>query len=80
MKMVAALTAAMIVALACSFAFAEIKPCEELKGEIDARLQAKGVVNYMLEIVPADTDTDRKIVGTCEAGKKKIVYSKEKAK
>ncbi len=79
MKIAVALTVVVMV-LASSIAFAEIKPCDELKGEIDAKLQAKGVVNYTLEIMPADEDTDHKVVGTCEAGKKKIVYSKGKAK
>lgn len=51
------------------------KPCEELKGEIAAKLDAKGVKNYTLEIVPADeTTADKRIVGTCEGGTKKITY------
>jgi len=61
-------------------AFAQIKPCDELKGEIDAKLQAKSVVNYTLEIVPADEVKDQKVVGSCDGGKKKIIYTKEKAK
>lgn len=38
----------------CIPAFAQIKPCEELKSEIDAKLKEKGVADYTLEIVPAD--------------------------
>lgn len=50
------------------------KPCEELKSEIAAKLDAKGVQNYVLEIVPADQETDLRVVGTCEGGTKKITY------
>ncbi|HVO67740.1 MAG TPA: DUF1161 domain-containing protein, partial [Syntrophales bacterium] len=60
--------------------FAQIKPCNELKDEIDAKLEAKGVVNYTLEIVPADEVKDQKVVGSCDGGKQKITYKKEKAK
>jgi hypothetical protein len=57
------------------------KPCEELKSEIDAKLQAKGVKNYTLEIVPTDQANDLKagkIVGSCDGGTKKIVYTRAK--
>jgi hypothetical protein len=50
------------------------KPCEELKTEIAAKLDAKGVKSYTLEIVDKDKDAEGKVVGTCEGGTKKIVY------
>ncbi len=59
-------------------AFAEVKKCEELKTEIDAKLAAKGVKGYTLTILPADQVKDQKIVGSCEGGTKKISYSREK--
>ena len=55
------------------------KPCEELKTEITAKLDAKGVKGYSLEIVAKDSDAEGKVVGTCEAGSKKILYSKKAA-
>ncbi|MCP1521512.1 hypothetical protein J2Y74_005822 [Pseudomonas migulae] len=54
-------------------AFADGKPCEELKAEIAAKLDAKGVSNYSLEIVDKGA-ADGKVVGTCEKGTKQIVY------
>ena len=67
--------AAVFVVPACSYA--QAKPCEELKTEIAAKLDAKGVKGYSLDIVGKDADAgDGKIVGTCEAGAKKIVYKK----
>ncbi len=59
-------------------AFAEIKSCEELKAEIAAKLEAKGVKGYTLEILPADQVKDQNIVGSCEGGTKKISYSRTK--
>jgi hypothetical protein len=52
------------------------KPCEELKSEIDAKLQAKGVQNYTLEIVPAADVGDGKVVGSCNGGQDRIVYTR----
>jgi hypothetical protein len=73
--------ACVVVALfLCVPLFAEIKPCEELKNEIDAKLKEKGVVNYTLEIVPADQIKDQKVIGSCDGGKNKITYTKEAEK
>jgi hypothetical protein len=68
------------VLFVCASAFAGTKPCEELKNEIEEKLKAKGVVNYSLEIVPADQIKDQKVVGSCEGGTKKITYTKDKEK
>ena len=57
------------------------KDCDELKSEIDAKLQAKGVQNYTLEIKPTEETKelkDGKIVGSCDGGAKKIVYTRAK--
>ena len=70
-----------LVAVLCSTsAFAEIKSCEELKAEIEAKLKAKGVEGYTLEIIPTDQVKDQKIIGSCEGGSKKISYSRSKGK
>jgi hypothetical protein len=70
----------MIAFLALSFvvapAFAE-KNCEELKSEIGAKLEAKGVKSYTLDIIATEEVKDQKVVGSCEAGKKKITYKKD---
>ena len=53
------------------------KPCEELKAEIEAKIQAQGVTSYTLEIVTNDEVHDQNmVVGTCENGTKKIIYQK----
>ncbi len=65
--------AAVLFVPACSYA-QTAKPCEELKSEIAAKLDAKGVKSYSLDIAPKDQDVEGKVVGTCEGGTKKIVY------
>ena len=56
------------------------KACEELKTEIAAKLDAKGVKGYTLDIVAKDADAgDAKVVGTCEGGTKKILYKRGEA-
>lgn len=50
------------------------KDCNELVTEIKAKLDAKGVKNYDLQIVDKAQPTELKIVGTCEGGTKKITY------
>ena len=73
-----ALAAALLMLATPAFAR---KNCEELKSEIDAKLQAKGVQNYTLEIKPNEDTKDLKegtIVGSCDGGTKKIVYTRAK--
>lgn len=63
-------------ALATS-ALAAPKPCEELKKEIEAKIQANNVSSYTLEIVPNEEAKDpNMVVGSCENGTKKIIYQK----
>ncbi|MCW8274280.1 DUF1161 domain-containing protein [Pseudomonas sp. PCH199] len=57
-------------------AFADGKSCEELKAEIAAKLDAKGVSGYSLEIVDKGSAAGAKVVGTCEKGTKEIVYKR----
>ena len=71
-KMIAFLALSMAVAPAFA-----AKNCEELKSEIAAKLDAKGVKGYTLEIVATEDVKDQKVVGSCEAGTKKITYKKE---
>lgn len=68
---------AVLASLLATSAMAAPKPCEELKAEIEAKIQARGVASYTLEIVPNAEATDLSmIVGSCDNGSKKIVYQK----
>lgn len=52
-------------------------PCAELQAQIDAKLQAKGVQSFSLEVVDKGSAGDKQVVGTCEAGSKEIVYTRK---
>lgn len=54
------------------------RSCDELKFELTAKLDHLGVKDYTLEIVDNADIKERKVIGTCQAGSKKIVYSKNK--
>ena len=50
--------------------------CDDVKSSIDAKIKAKGVTDYKLDVVSADSaGSDAKVVGQCE-GDKKIVYTR----
>jgi len=71
----------LILAMACSVlattAMAAPKPCEELKAEIEAKIQAQSVTSYTLEIVDnLDAKDPSMVVGSCDNGTRKIVYQK----
>jgi hypothetical protein len=58
-------------------ALAQKKSCDELKAEIEQKLQARGVQDFTLEVLAADkVKSEHKVVGTCEGGRRKIVYGK----
>jgi hypothetical protein len=70
------LVAVLVLCLAAVPAFAQ-KSCEELKAEITAELEAKGVKNYQLEIVANEEVKEQTVVGSCEGGTKKITYKRD---
>ena len=66
----------LLVCLVVAPAFAQSKPCDELKTEIAAKLDAKSVSGYQLEIVKTEEVKEQTVVGSCEGGTKKITYTK----
>jgi Protein of unknown function (DUF1161) len=50
------------------------RDCNEVKAEIDAKIKAKGVTSYDLQIVNGPEVHEGQTVGNCEAGAKRIVY------
>jgi len=52
------------------------KSCDDLKAEISKKLDAKGVVGYTLEAVEKGREGGGKVVGTCDAGTKSLVYTR----
>jgi len=70
------LLAIVAFALATSPAMAQVKPCEELRSEIEAKIKNNGVEVFTLTIVDKDAAEDGKVVGTCDGSTKKIVYKR----
>jgi hypothetical protein len=51
--------------------------CEDVMKTIAAKIEANGVKAYTLDaVLPAEVG-DRKVVGSCEGGSKKIVYTRK---
>ena len=75
MKSLIAVAASMLIA---SPALAQVKPCEELKSEIEAKIKANGVPVFTLDIVPNEQvkEGEGKVVGTCDGSTQKIVYKR----
>ncbi|HEY6240355.1 MAG TPA: DUF1161 domain-containing protein [Burkholderiales bacterium] len=73
MKSLFAVIALLVIA---SPTLAQVKPCEELKAEIEAKIKNNGVTVFTLTIVDKDQAGDGKVVGTCDGGTKKIVYKR----
>lgn len=75
MKLPYLIVAAALVVPVSGFAQAA-KPCEDLKSEIAKKMDANGVKSYSLDIVEKNKDAQGKVVGTCDGGTKKIVYTR----
>lgn len=68
---------AIICSALATSALAAPKSCEELKAEIEAKIQANNVASYTLEIVSNEEVHDKNmVVGSCEYGTKKIIYQR----
>ena len=77
MKLNIGIAAVVLAAFALSSpAFAQKKSCDELKGEIEAKIKKNGVEKFSLDVVEKDAQAEGKVVGTCDGGAKKIVYKR----
>ena len=74
--MVVRLVVAMLVMGLSGSVWAQRKPCEELKAEIDAKIRKNGIENFTLDVVDKDAQAEGKVVGTCDGQTKKIVYKR----
>ncbi|MDD1016281.1 DUF1161 domain-containing protein [Pseudomonas rubra] len=68
---------AVLASVLATSALAAPKDCEELKAEIEAKIQANNVSSYTLEIVKnEDVHDQNMVVGSCEGGSRRIIYQK----
>jgi hypothetical protein len=75
-KLIVAALVAVAVTSGPAFAQGTRKDCNELKGEIEAKIKKNGVEKFSLDVVDADAQAEGKVVGTCDGGTKKIVYKR----
>jgi Protein of unknown function (DUF1161) len=75
--MIVRLLVAMLVLGVSGSVWAQRKPCEELKAEIDAKIRKNGLETFTLDIVDMNAQvTEGSVVGTCDGQTKKIVYKR----
>ena len=67
----------LLVCLVVAPAFAQSKPCDELKTEIAAKLDAKSVSGYQLEIVKTKEVKNRRWSGAVKAARRRSPTPKE---
>ncbi len=72
--MMKSLVSVLLLSATCTAAFAAAKPCDELKAEIAAKLDEKGVKGYEITAVETDKVGDAKVIGSCDGGAKKLTY------
>jgi hypothetical protein len=49
--------------------------CEELRAEVESKIRATGVALFTVSVVEASASTPGKIVGICDRGNKKLIYT-----
>lgn len=73
------------------FSIQAMATCDDVKAQIDAKLQAKGISSYTLEVVPVNSAKNApaaasgvaatkpasgKVVGSCDNDTKQIIYTR----
>ena len=76
-KWLLAISVAMALATASVPAHAR-KACDELKQEIAAKIDARGVKSYALDVVAPDAVGDARVVGSCDGGTQRITYRRDR--
>ena len=71
-------TCAFLVLSIAASASALAANCNDVKSAVAAKLNAMRVTKYTLDIVPREKVSDSAtVVGSCEGGTKKIVYTRK---
>jgi hypothetical protein len=65
---------AALLALCLGFSPALAATCEEVQQAVEARIRANGVTTFSVTPVDAAASGPGQIVGTCDQGRKKLVY------
>ncbi len=49
--------------------------CDSIRAQIETKIRVSGVKDFVLSVVEAGTGASGKVVGSCDLGTKKIIYS-----
>ena len=49
--------------------------CDELRTDVEAKIRAGGVSAFSVSVLSSDSPSTGKVVGSCEHGSKKLIYS-----
>lgn len=69
--------AAALLALAASASHGN--NCDSIRAGIEAKIRASGTKSFTLSVLPAETRSAGRVVGSCALGSKKIVYVQDGA-
>jgi hypothetical protein len=73
------LATAIAALLLSPLSHAQQNNCAVIQAQIEAKIRSSGVASFALQIVDAETKLVGRVVGTCDLGTKKIVYSSSNA-
>jgi len=76
MKTIATFPAAALLLAWSAAVHAQGAGCDAIKAQIDAKVRATGVNDFVLSVVEADAPAAGRVVGSCELGTKKIMYER----
>lgn len=68
---------ALLLALATTSALAD--RCETVRSEIEDKIRAAGVKEFSVVVVEPSASAPGKVVGNCDQGTRKIVYSRKES-
>jgi hypothetical protein len=49
--------------------------CDELRADVEARIRNSGVTQFSVSVVEAAASSAGKVVGTCDRGARKLLYT-----
>jgi hypothetical protein len=53
--------------------------CEDLRAEVESKIRSTGVAEFTISIVEASASAPGRIVGTCDQGSRKLLYTQAKS-
>ena len=68
------LLAALLVLTGATVLAQDDQTCDQIRRELETKMRAAGEKDFYLDVVPAGKVGNLRVVGSCDDGKKRIVY------